>query len=45
VWGGGVGVGGGWGGVRGRQRGAEGAKPTRMEAFIKICIMVSVLYV
>ena len=24
----------------GRQRGAEGVKPTRMEAFIKICIMV-----
>jgi hypothetical protein len=37
-------VGGGGFGVRGRQRGAEGAKPTRMEAFIKICIMVRVLY-
>jgi hypothetical protein len=36
-----IGVG---GGVRGKQRGAEGAKPTRMEAFTKICIMVSVLY-
>ncbi len=30
--------------ARGRQKGAEGAKPTRMEALIKICIMVRDLY-